>query len=150
MKIFSLRLNNLLKTLILILFFSSCNNEIVQGSNIIGNWKNSVSKSMGGYEISSNFFLSIRKTNDGQFNYTYEVYVSDQMYGTKNKLMDKGSGKLSDEVSEKKWMFETGILSNKKSYIIVPDDNWKDYKPNTILISHGFQRGSDQLFKKNN
>jgi hypothetical protein len=72
------------------------------------------------------------------------------MYGTKNKLMDKGSGKLSDEFSEKKLMFETGILSNKKSYIIVPDDNWKDYKPNTILISHGFQRGSDQLFKKNN
>ena len=101
---------------------------------------------MGGYYISSKSFLSISKSNEGVFKYNYKTYVSDQMYGTENKLMENSFGTLSNQVSDKKWKFKTGILLDKGSFIIVPEDNWEDYEPSFISVGHGFQRGSNQKF----
>ena len=140
-----------MKYILKIIIFSillSCNNSIVKGSNIIGNWENTLSKNMGGYQISSKSILSIYKTNNGEFRYSFKTYVSDKMYGSNDKLMEDGTGLLSKEVSDKKWKFSTGILSEKGSFIIVPENNWESYYPTQIEIGHGYQRGSNQIFNK--
>ena len=139
-----------------IMFIADSSKEIVKVSHIVGEWEYSKTQMMGGREMSMFVTLEITKNGSGKewSDYHYEVnsVFVDQMYGgtpsTKNSTGDfspvKGGNKLN---------FSGGDYGERGGYIVVPEDNWVDYFPETLIVkfgtsASGLSRGHDLIFKK--
>ena len=123
---------------------TSCNGTI-KTSNTVGDWYHEVSRTMGGYKISMNSELTIIRVEAGVYRYKLTQTTTDQMYGGKPKS-ESSSGKFEEYISDNKWIFTGGKFGNSGGYILVPDDQWDDYKPNTITIRFPVGRGNSMTF----
>ena len=69
------------------------------------------------------------------------------MYGGKPKS-ESSSGKFEEYISDNKWIFTGGKFGNSGGYILVPDDQWDDYKPSSLIIRFATGRGNTMTFKR--
>ena len=127
-------------------FLSSCNGT-VKGSNTTGDWYNEISKIMGGAKISMKTKLTIIRNGPGDYEYEVEETVIDEMYGGVPKTK-KFSGSFEEDIVDNKWRFKDGSYGERGGYILVPDDNWDDYKPDTIRVEFSSGRGDPKVFKR--
>ncbi len=81
--------------------------EITVGSNTVGDWYHSISRNMGGYDITAFTKLTIIRTGDGAFEYNLATEVVDQMYGG-NPKTEYSNGKLVNDAVDKRWAFSDG------------------------------------------
>src|SRR5437764_9910593 len=68
-------------------------------SLIAGDYLYSISKNMGGYEISGVWKLHITRNGPGDYTYMIEKTVTDEMYGSHPKT-EEFSGKFSSKLDE--------------------------------------------------
>ena len=131
-------------------FLSSCNSNntvTINGSNTTGDWYNEISKIMGGYKISMKTKLTITRNGPGDYEYEVEETVIDEMYGGVPKTK-KFSGSFEEDIVDNKWKFKDGSYGERWGYILVPEDNWDDYKPDTIRVEFSGGRGDPMVFKR--
>jgi hypothetical protein len=122
--------------------------EITVGSNTVGDWYHSISRNMGGYDITASTKLTIIRTDNGAFEYKLATEVIDQMYGG-NPKTEYSHGKLEQNAIDKKWAFSSGDFGDRGGYIEVPMDNWNDYEPTSLTVSFAAGRGNSMIFTKN-
>ena len=145
----SSKLRKIAYSLLFFLVFAVILNLLLPSSDNIsrfaGNYSSDeISKIMGGKKISSYSTLNIyhdtivnQYLNNEKyikFDYYFETYVSDQMYGTNNKLMDKGGGEINQKFSGSKLYFKSGEYFKKGGFIEIPEDNQKSESPNIIIV----------------
>ena len=131
-------------------FLSSCNSNntvTINGSNTTGDWYNEISKIMGGYKISMKTKLTITRNGPGNYEYKVEETVIDEMYGGVPKTK-KFSGSFEEDIVDKKWRFKGGSYGESGGYILIPEDNWDDYKPDAIRVEFSPGRGNPKVFKR--
>ena len=87
--------------------------------NTVGDYYHQVSRNMGGFQISSNTKLSIKRNGPGDYDYSISQTIIDQMYGGQPKT-DFSSGKLDGAIQEGKWKFISGNYADRGAYIVVP------------------------------
>ena len=120
---------------------------VYKTSNTVGVWKNSISRNMGGYSISQDTELEIKRYGPGDYEYFLNQTVVDQMYGGKPKYINS-SGSFKDQIIERRWRFDGGDFGEKGGYIEVPGDCWDNYKPDRLIVSFPKGRGNTMIFKK--
>ena len=129
------------------IFITSCNSFVqLKTSNTVGDWHHSVSKNMGGYQISLSTKLTIIRNGRGDYSYIIEQNTTDAMYGNQTKT-DRFRGKMEEGVnSNNEWPFIGNSYGERGAYIKVPDDRWNDYKPSEIIVSFAQGRGNSMIF----
>lgn len=130
-----------------ILFFVSCSEKKIKGSNIVGDWHHEISQNMGGYEISIKTKLNIVRNGPGDYEYNLKETTKDAMYGNQPKTM-YSKGKLNKDILEKKWRFIGTDYGSRGGYILVPSDNWVDYKPTELQIEFNIGSGKTMIFTR--
>jgi hypothetical protein len=103
---------------------------------------------MGGYNITSQTKLSIIRIEAGVYEYNLATTMIDQMYGG-NPKTQYSSGKFEENIKDNKWVFSGGAFGNRGGYIVIPEDHWDDYKPNTLTVNFESGRGNAMTFTKN-
>ena len=136
----------LIPSLFLIINCSS-SPTVCKTSNTVGVWKNSISRNMGGYSISQDTELEIKRYGPGDYEYFLNQTVVDQMYGGKPRYINS-RGSFKDQIMDKKWRFDGGDFGEKGGYIEVPSDCWNNYKPDRLIISFSKGRGNTMIFTK--
>ena len=131
-----------------ILTLYNCGGGTIKGSNVVGVWYHSKSKMMGNYSISQTTVLNIIRNGPGDYEYRLETTTTDQMYGGTPKTT-YSSGMFNNEVKNNNWRFSGGSFGERGGYIKVPSDNWDDYKPETITVNFGPNRGDPMVFSQN-
>jgi hypothetical protein len=104
----------LISSLFLIINCSS-SPTVCKTSNTVGVWKNSISRNMGGYSISQDTELEIKRYGPGDYEYFLNQTVVDQMYGGKPKYINS-SGSFKDQIIERRWRFDGGDFGEKGGY----------------------------------
>ena len=126
--------------------FSSCSDSI-KTSNTVGDWHHEISRNMGGYKISSKTQLTIIRIEAEVYKYKLTQTTTDQMYGGIPKS-ESSSGKFEEYIKDNKWVFSGGDFGKRGGHIKVPDDQWNDYKPNTITVRFATNRGNAMTFQR--
>lgn len=129
---------------------TSCGGTIkgtIKASNTVGDWYQEISRNMGGYQISAKTKLTIIRNGPGDYEYRLETTRVDAMYGGQPKT-EYSSGRFEEDVKDNKWRFSGGDYGNRGGYIVVPSDNWDDYKPSEITIQFASGRGNSMIFNR--
>ena len=128
-------------------FFSCDRSPSIE--KVVGYYKtNAKSKLMGGYKISTYATLRINLdtiTNQFmpnspkriEFGFYFQQFVSDQMYGTSNKLMQKASGDFEKIISNNKLKIEPNIYEEwikKVQYIEIPESQNNKQKIDQLIL----------------
>ena len=129
------------------IFATSCNSFVqLKTSNTVGVWHNTVSKNMGGYQISIFTELTIIRNGRADYSYILKQTKTDAMYGNQPKT-ESFRGKMEEGMnSNNEWTFIGGSYGERGAYIKVPDDRWNDYKPSEIIVSFAQGRGDSMIF----
>ena len=135
--------------LILSSMFISCSSKstVCKTSNTVGIWTNFSSRNMGGYSISQNSELIIKRYGPGDYEYFLNQTNIDQMYGSIPKLSNSKGG-FENSIIDKKWKFSGGSFGERGGYIKVPSDCWDNYKPDKLIVSFPNGRGNTMIFNK--
>jgi hypothetical protein len=120
----------------------------IKSSNTVGDWYHETSRNMGGYNISAQTKLTIIRIEAGVYEYNLATTMNDQMYGG-NPKTQYSSGKFEENIKDNKWVFSGGTFGNRGGYIVIPEDHWDDYKPNTLTVNFESGRGNSMTFTKN-
>lgn len=126
-------------------FFAGCGK--VKTSNTVGDWYCEISKSLGGYSISAITKLVIKRNGPGDYEYQTETTIVDEMYGGREKS-ENSSGTIEKNIKNNKWRFSGGDFGERGGYIVIPDDQWDNYKPNEITVKFDPGRGNSMEFKR--
>ena len=137
----------LLISSLFLLINCSSSPTVCKTSNTVGLWKNSISKKMGGYLISQDTELEIKRYGPGDYEYFLNQTVVDQMYGGKPRYINS-RGSFNNQIRDKKWRFDGGDLGEKGGFIEVPGDCWDNYKPERLIVSFQSGRGNSMIFTK--
>ena len=172
-----IQMKRLVALFIILLFFTSCNSlPPIKPSNIEGEWHHTVTKNMGGDQISLHTKLRILgyERNIVGFRYrvmedttgvippterVYSTYSGWQEYPT-NQYMGEMESIMQKTGLIKKWHFGVSYFLEKEytenytrnnygergAYIKVPDDRWNDYKPSEIIVY--FAQGDSIIFTR--
>ncbi len=132
---------------IALFLLSSCNNAVNGTKKTVGNWYHEVSNNMGGFQISANTKLSIKRNGIGDYDYNINTTIIDQMYGGQPKT-EYSNGKLDKVIENGKWKFLTGDYGNRGGYILVPSDEWENDSPTKIEIQFENGRGNSMTFRR--
>lgn len=135
------------KIITILFMLTSCNNGVNGTKKTVGNWYHEISNNMGGFEISANTKLSIKRNGPGDYDYSIATTITDQMYGGQPKT-EISNGKLDEVVENGKWKFLTGDYGNRGGYIVVPSDEWENNSPNEIEIEFESGRGNSMTFQR--
>ena len=143
----------MVKRILLILVISnilvgcSSKSTVCKTSNTVGVWTHFISRNMGGYSISQNSELIIKRYGPGDYEYFLNQTVTDQMYGGLPKSSNS-KGSFKDQIIDKKWKFSGGSFGESGGYIEVPSDCWDNYKPDRLIVSFPNGRGNTMIFTK--
>ena len=129
-----------------LILLTSCNGTI-KTSNTAGDWYYEITRNIGGYKVSMNSKLTIIRVEAGIYKYILAQSTTDQMYGG-NPKHEITSGKFEEYIFNNKWVFSEGEFGNREAYVLVPDDKWSDYKPNTITVKFPPNRGNTMTFQR--
>jgi len=164
MKAFLKYLKNLVISSLFVLGFG-CGSD-VSLKQVVGSYKSKeFSKVMGGSKISSYSTLEIKldtivnpfmnNSKRVEFKYFYKTYVSDQMYGTINKVMEKGGGDLEMKIKKNKIYLKTPAYSdgfgatewfNKGAHIEIPEEQLSNNYVNNLIVRFKNNRGDPIKF----
>ena len=125
----------------------SCKNTVNGTKKTVGSWHHEVSRNMGGFQISANTELSIKRNGPGDYNYSISTTIVDDMYGGEPKT-EYSSGKLDSVVDQNKWKFISGDYGNRGGYIVVPSDQWEHETPTEITVEFESGRGNSMTFTR--
>lgn len=155
-------MNKYIGLFILTFFICSCNKQ--QNIDIVvGHYRTDIkSRVMGGYNISNYHELWIRldtivnpfwnNEERVEFRYYYETYVSDAMYGTNNKIMDKGNGDFEQVIKKNRLKINPNIYNSSEGwnarveYIEIPESEIDKSRAGVLIVRFKPNSGDPLIF----
>ena len=95
-------------------------------------------KTLGGGTVIVNRELNINRNGHGDYDYNMVTTTDDRLTGEQNTMSTKG--KLQEEIRYGEWKFDGGWFGERKGYIEIPDDEWRDGPPSELYI-HTWEDG---------
>jgi hypothetical protein len=114
----------------------------IKTSNVVGIWNNQSVKYIENKEVIDNSELTIERIKKGVYKYQLKRKSSNIKIQNPPKT-NISSGSFEKYISNNKWIFNDGYLGENEFYIVIPEDNWNDYNPDSIVIQ---SNNNDQRF----
>ena len=120
----------------LLLVSCTSSSHSIDLSPIVGDYSYSVAKNMGGFDISATWKLHITRNGPGDYSYTIEKTVTDEMYGGHPKT-EEFSGKFSSKIDEKNDWY---LLGYNNAHISIPYGGFDDAPSQIIMYGDGIPK----------